>query len=57
MSAHEIGLGAFGDERLQKRGPSCWGSWWIVRAFAFDGLREDRGDGSLVLAGSWRTSG
>jgi len=55
MSAKEIELGAFGDDRLQKRGPSCWGSWWIGRAFAFGGWPEVVAAGSLALAGSWRT--
>ncbi|MER9874147.1 hypothetical protein NKJ72_19955 [Mesorhizobium sp. M0045] len=55
MSANEIELGAFGDERLQKRGPSCWATWWIDRAFAFGDWREVLAAGSLALAGSWRT--
>ena len=35
----EIGLGRFGDRRLEKGGRHCMGPWFAGQARAFDGLR------------------
>jgi hypothetical protein len=48
-----VGLGKFGDSRLQKGGPSCWKGWFMSaragRAFApWAGTVP----GSFVLGGS-----
>lgn len=50
-------LGAFGDGRLEKRGPCCWVGWLRVRACAFGDWLGVRGVGSWRLAGSWPTAG
>lgn len=36
----DIGLGRFGDRRLEKGGPFCWADWLsrAVAGFAFDAL-------------------
>jgi hypothetical protein len=38
MDVSEIGLGRFGDRRLEKGGPSCWlGCWlWAGKGSGFD---------------------
>jgi len=37
----EVGLGRFGDRRLEKGGPPCLRPWWSGPARVFDGWRGD----------------
>jgi len=47
----EIGLGRFGDRRLEKGGRRCMRPWFDVQAAAFDALRgaEPKRFGSRVF--------
>jgi hypothetical protein len=49
----EIGLGRFGDRRLEKGGRRCMRPWFGVQATAFDALQEaePRRFGSRVFCG------
>ena len=47
-----LGLGAFGDARLEKRGPICWSRWCPAATYAFGEPRRVNDGRSLDLVGS-----
>ena len=51
LMSMEMGLGRFGDRRLEKGGRRCMRRWFDVQAAAFDGLQEaePRKSGSRVF--------
>jgi hypothetical protein len=57
MTANDLRLGAFGDERLAKRGACCSREWWHGKASAFAVWPEGDGEGLLGFRAFLRTPG
>jgi len=55
MLAIDYALGSFGDVRLEKRGPSFWAEWSVIKAHVAAVLLKVAGARLLVFLAFWRT--